>query len=323
MDAIDALRRELHRDPRRAAEQADALVAGALDREDDRLLARSLAVRGRARRKLGDVDLALDDLRAAAAAAERCGDPDLVGDAHVGMAGVLTFAGRSDEALDHLDRAERQGTPRAVTYAAVQRAAVHQVAGRSAEALAVMEGALPRLREVGEQVDVAMALMNRGLLHTDGGDLAAAVSDFEAAREIWSASGDGFQLAQTSHNLGWASLRGGDLPAAMSHLDAAIDGYTALGGSALDAEIDRAEVLLAAGLAREALDLASSLGGTARCRRGPHPRRLRTPPRRPRRPPRRRRARRCRVRPSRPRPVRRAALHRLRAGGADGVAAGR
>ena len=89
VDTLEELRAAVHRDPRGVAGAASKLAAAAREDDDLASLSRSLAVLGRARRSLGDIDLAESDLVAAVAAAETVGDEDLAADAHVGLAGVL------------------------------------------------------------------------------------------------------------------------------------------------------------------------------------------------------------------------------------------
>src|SRR3954449_8588855 len=101
--SLEDLRAGLHRDPRRVADEAGKLAALARARADGPALSRSLALRGRAYRSLGDMQLAERDLVEAVLEGERVGDDELAADARVGLAGVLSFAGRSDEAFTHLD----------------------------------------------------------------------------------------------------------------------------------------------------------------------------------------------------------------------------
>src|SRR5262245_29074573 len=94
-DEVDELRAAVHRDPGRGAEAASRLAESARAGGDLAALSRVLAVLGRARRALGAIDLAEADLVAAVDAATAAGDNELAADAHLGLAGVYAFTGRS------------------------------------------------------------------------------------------------------------------------------------------------------------------------------------------------------------------------------------
>jgi len=220
-------------------------------------------VLGRARRCLGEIQLAESDLDRAIAVAMRCGGGDLAADAHLGIAGVLSLAGRPADALAHLDAANELGSARTRGYVALQRAIIHQRIGMMDEALASYEAALPLLRAADSRVDVAMVLVNRGVIRIQAGECDAAVEDLTEARRLYESEQQPFGVARTLHGLGWAHARRGELPSALSYLDQAADQFQRLGNTALDVEVDRVEVLLAAGLfamaAQEAVTVANRL----------------------------------------------------------------
>lgn len=245
---IDELRDALHRDPGRVAHEASRLAAYARAAGDQAMLSRALSVLGRARRAVGEIQLAESDLDAAIAAAVVAGDDELAADAHLGLAGVYAFTGRSAEAIEHLNRVHRLGSARIRAYALLQRAALDQRIGNLADALAGYERALPTLREVDARVDIAVVLMNRGVIHTSLGDCEAAVADLTDAGQLFAAQGNAYAEAQSWHGLGWAYANRGDLTAALRYLDQASDRFRDLGHAAAEVEVDRAEVLLWAGL---------------------------------------------------------------------------
>jgi tetratricopeptide (TPR) repeat protein len=232
------------------------MVAAARAAGDLTVLSGCLAARGRARRALGEIDLAEGDLRRALVAADEAGDADLAADAHLGLAGVLSFAGRPAEAFTHLDRAHLLGSERTRAYVALQRAVVAQRIGRMSEALACYQTALPALRGLAASVDTALVLMNTAVIRIKSGDCRAAIAELTEARSLFAAEDDGYGVAQTEHGLGWAQARLGDLPRALRHLDAAVQRFEALGHQALEVDIDRIEVLLTAGLHVPARELA-------------------------------------------------------------------
>lgn len=267
VDALDELRAAVQGDPRRVAEAAAPLVAAARAADDPVALSRALGVLGRARRALGDIALAETDLLAAVAAAERAGDDELAADAHIGVAGVLIFGARTTQAYAHLDDADRLGSPRLQAYASLQRAALSQHLGRVDDALATYERALPILRAIGADTDVALVLMNRGTIRGRRGEHRAALDDLTEARALFAAGGHRYGMAQTEHNLGLVHARAGALATALTHLDLAAAQFAALGHDGVVVDVDRVDLLLDAGLfvtagavAREAAARASAAG---------------------------------------------------------------
>jgi len=254
---IDELRAAVHSDPRGVAVAAAELLPATRAADDAAAVSRILSVLGRARRSLGEIALAESDLDEAIAVALAAGEDDLAADAHVGLAGVLSFAGRSAEAFAHLDEADRLGHDLTRAHASLQRAIIEQRIGHMREALSRYDAALPTLRRLDRSVDVALVLMNRGVIRLQSGACAQAVADLTESRELFDREGQAFGVAQAEHNLGWAYTRWGDLPRALRHLDGAAERFHALGHAALEVEIDRVEVLLAAGLYAEAAEIAA------------------------------------------------------------------
>src|SRR5258706_12265925 len=111
-DEVGELRAAVHRDPGRVADAAARLAGSARAAGDPATLSRVLSVLGRARRALGAIELAEADLLAAIGAATSAGDRELAADAHLGLAGVYAFTGRSAEALGQLDSVQRLGAAR-------------------------------------------------------------------------------------------------------------------------------------------------------------------------------------------------------------------
>lgn len=238
----------MYRDPRGVEDAASRHVADARSGGDDETLSRALAIRGRARRALGQIEPAESDLREAVAAGEKAGDDDLVADALVGLAGVLSFAGRSTEAFQCLDAADRLGSGRIRGHVALQRGLIKQKIGHLREALTLYEAAVPTLRGHDARLDLALVLMNCGVIRTQLGDCDRAVDDLTESGALFSADGNTFGYAQTRHGLGWAYARSGELPVALQHLDDATERFHRLGHAALEVDVDRVEVLLSAGL---------------------------------------------------------------------------
>lgn len=257
MESLEELRAAVYRDPKGVAGKTIGVVAAARTAGDPAQLSRALSVLGRARRSLGEIDLAERDLNEAVAAATAAADDELRADALIGLAGVLTFSGRSGQAFGHLDEAARIASDRLRAYAALQRALIEQRLGRLTEALAGYNSALPTLRRIDARVDIALVLMNRGVIRTQSGECDSAIADFTESARLFQDEGQEFGVAQTRHGLGWAHARRGDIPRAVQHLDAASELFSRLGYDAPEVDVDRIEVLLAAGLFAAAGDLAA------------------------------------------------------------------
>ena len=90
---------------------------------------------GRARRLLGEIDLAGSALHAAIAAAQQVGDAEAEADAHLALAGVLALGSTMAAAFAHLDDVERLGSESLQEAARLQRAVLCTRSGRVDEAL--------------------------------------------------------------------------------------------------------------------------------------------------------------------------------------------
>ena len=127
--------------------------------------------------------------------------------------------------------------------------------GEPREALIAYDEAVAGLLH-GDQRMLSATLLNRGLLHMTVGRLAAARADTEAALVAAEAGGDAWGVHMAAHNLGYLQFLSGDLPGALASMDAAQQAVDdpPVGMPAMD----RARVLLAAGLVREATEAAES-----------------------------------------------------------------
>lgn len=136
-------------------------------------------------------------------------------------------------------------------------------------ALHAFSESIPRLESDPELL--GRALLNRGTLHLDMKDPRAAVSDLGRAQRCLHEAGLAETTGKAEHNLGYAHLLLGDLISALRQMDAAsvtMSPLTDVMKSILNQ--DRAEVLLAAGRTREAVDALISSArayGSQRLRR--------------------------------------------------------
>ncbi len=113
--------------------------------------------------------------------------------------------------------------------------------------------------------DLAAALLNRGVLHMGAGRLRAARRDTEAAEAAAREAGRSGVVLMARHNLGYVTFLAGDLPGALRAMSAAasLEPETAHGVQAMD----RAKVLLAAGLHAEAAEFVADAQKSFRANR--------------------------------------------------------
>jgi tetratricopeptide (TPR) repeat protein len=125
--------------------------------------------------------------------------------------------------------------------------------GRHLAALNDLRLAISVLQPAGDIVWTARALEGRGLVYMAVGSLARADADFVAAGRLFAETGQELEAVHTVLNRGGAAFWSGDLPAALSFLDEAASRYRLLNVPAPFLSHDRCDVLLAAGLASDAL----------------------------------------------------------------------
>ena len=244
-------------DPRATSDRALSLLKA--DAKDE---AACIALRalGLSYRQLGDLSMAQSALRKAVALGERSGYVLRVAQARTSMLTVLADAGRTQAALAEAALAEAllagmSGIAEGELELARLRVNLGQVlqrTGRMAEALACFAASENILRDRGDARWEAIMLNNRGTLLAYRGDHEAAERDLSRAAAL-ARDNDLDGIHQTSvHNLGFAALLVGDLPRALRVLGDALALARALGKPVEPVLADRADALLAAGLAEEA-----------------------------------------------------------------------
>ena len=171
------------------------------------------------------------------------------------LANQRAMLGDLPEALGLLDEAERVD-PAAHIRAEANRGEFFR-ASRPSVALDHFEMAIAGLRadrSADGQEALAITLLNRGVLHMSAGRLRQAQADTDGAAVAARQSGNDVVLFMATHNHGYVQFLAGNLPGALNTMAAASDVRPdgATGVSALD----RARVLLSAGLIAEARDFA-------------------------------------------------------------------
>ncbi|MDQ7909300.1 CHAT domain-containing protein [Phytohabitans sp. ZYX-F-186] len=208
-------------------------------------------------RDSGRVDEAVAELRAALRAALRSPSAERAVDVRATLGVTLGFAGRTAQGLAMLDTAVA-GCAGGVHAGRVlmRRASLLRVLGRYDEALADLRRAIDLLRRGGDPIWEARSRTHRFLVYAALGQAARADRDLAAAERLLAGAGQEMESAMAVHNRADLALQGGDIPRALGFLDEAAERYAALGVNRPNLAIDRCGVLLAAGLAAEAVAVA-------------------------------------------------------------------
>ncbi len=191
-------------------------------------------------------------------------DPELLALIELPTAYVDAETGDLDAALSRCSRvlADRGLSEATRALAASQRALLHTRTGDLAAALkdfAVAERGLADAEHLGR------LHLNRGNVYLQTRQLGPAREDFEAAERLLAESGDPLEAAKAGFNQAYADLLAGDLVAALRGMERVTPVLSS--ASPVTAAVlaqDRAEALLAAGLAEEAeAELARAAKGYA------------------------------------------------------------
>ncbi|HET9383391.1 MAG TPA: CHAT domain-containing protein [Streptomyces sp.] len=204
-------------------------------------------------RDFGDLRLALWHLRRARALAARADSAEREADVLATLGVALVHAGRTREGLDAFERGVRRGAGHTRARVLYRRAYVWWVLGRHREALEDVRRAAPVLRQAGDVIWTARAYTLRATVHLALGAVDRAMADFTAAEALWGTTGQEHDKADAVESRGLAAFRSGDVPAALRLLDEAEERYAKLGTPTFMLNIRRCDVLMAAGLAPEAL----------------------------------------------------------------------
>ncbi|MGW1343052.1 CHAT domain-containing protein [Kribbella sp. NPDC002412] len=196
---------------------------------------------------------AVAELRRALRQAEKSTDPARIADVQATLGLTLGLGGRPNEGLAILGQAIANSKGVAAGRVLTRRGYLLRVVGRYDEALADLRQAITLLRRGGDQVWEARARTHRFLVYAAMGQAAHADRDLVVAERLSAATGQELESAMLVHNRADVAFQAGDLPAALGFLDEAAARYAALQTEWTSLAIDRCAVLLAAGLATEAV----------------------------------------------------------------------
>ncbi|WP_240330561.1 CHAT domain-containing protein [Streptomyces sp. CB09001] len=204
-------------------------------------------------RDFGDTRRALAHLRRARDLAARADSAEREADVLATLGVALVHAGRTRAGLEAFERGVARGSGHTRARVLFRRAYVWWVLGRHGEALEDVRRAIPVLRQAEDVIWTARALTLRATVHLALGSVERADADFTAAEALWDTTGQEHDKADAVESRGLAAFRSGDVPAALRLLDEAEERYAKLGTPTFMLTIRRCEVLMAAGLATEAL----------------------------------------------------------------------
>ncbi len=210
-------------------------------------------VRGIVLRDTGRTREAIAELRLAVRLARSSGTPERALEVQATLGLTLGLAGRTAAGLAELNEAASQSTGVLAGRILMRRGDLLAVLGRHDEALTDLRRAVTLLQRGGDTVWEARARTHRFLVYSALGQAARADRDLEVAERLFAAAGQELESAMSVHNRAVVAFQTGDLPAALRFLDEAEARYAALSTFRAGLALDRCAVLLAAGLAAEAL----------------------------------------------------------------------
>jgi len=204
-------------------------------------------------RDFGDIGMAIGEFKNARRFARQAGDVDRESDVSASLGAALVLAGQSRRGLSVLDDllVRSHGVPAGRIL--IRRAGSFYILGRNAEALRDARAAVGLLADAGDLVWEARALHWRAAVYLAMGDIERADQDYARVEELWLDCGQQADYASARQERGLAAHARGDLPAALAYLDHAQALFDRLGIFVADLFVSKCTVLLAAGLAQDAL----------------------------------------------------------------------
>ena len=218
-------------------------------------------------RDRGDIEMALDHLRTARRLAGRAarGTPtaasaDRAADVRATLGVALALRGRTSGALRELDEAVRLAGVRGPVLPKVllRRAHVLAYLGRHLDAIDDLREAVPSFRRSGDEIWEARALNLRAYARMQRGEFTEAERDLRGAEALFTRHAQRLEVLHTRHNLAHIRFFRGDVPGALSAFAGLSAAFDQLGDPHLDVVLDRARVLLAAGLSDEAVGVITT-----------------------------------------------------------------
>jgi tetratricopeptide (TPR) repeat protein len=204
-------------------------------------------------RDCGDVEAGVRELRQALRQARRAGSAEREADVLAGLGVALFFAGRTAAGLAAFEAALRRSSGVLAAQVLYRRGILFVRMGRFQAALEDARHAVVVLRRAGDLLWTARALNLRASAYLRLGSTRRADADYVSAIQLYSTIGQELEALDPMLNRALTAHASGDLPAALAYLDAATPSYQRLKVPTITLRVKRCAVLLAAGLAGDAL----------------------------------------------------------------------
>jgi tetratricopeptide (TPR) repeat protein len=204
-------------------------------------------------RDYGDVEAGVRELRQALRQARRTGSAEREAEVLAGLGVALVFAGRTAAGLAAFEAAVHRSSGVSAARVRHGRAIVFVRLGRFQAALEDARHAVAVLRRAGDLLWTARALNVRASAYLWLGSTSRADADYVSAARVYSEIGQDLEALYPVVNRALTAFASGDLPAALARLDAAVPSFRRLNVPITRLRSERCAVLLAAGLARDAL----------------------------------------------------------------------
>ncbi len=204
-------------------------------------------------RHFGDIRQAIEELKSAYRFALKAGDPARASDVLASLGVARLLAGQTRQGLSVIDTVLRGSHGVPAGQILIRRAYAFWILGRYAEALQDAQAAVGLLSGAGDLVWEARALHHRATAYVAVGEVERADQDYSRAETLYASCGQQLEYASVRQERAVAAHARGDLPTALAHLEHAQGLFDQLGIFEPALVINKCTVLLAAGLAREAL----------------------------------------------------------------------
>ncbi len=213
-------------------------------------------------RDFGDIGEAIGELESARRFARKAGNPARESDVLASLGVARLLAGQTRRGLSIIDTVLRRSHGAPAGRILIRRAYALWIVGRYAEALRDAQASVGLLSGAGDLVWEARALHHRATMYLAVGDIARADRDYARAEAMYAACGQHVEYANARQERGAAAHARGDLPTALAHLDHAQRLFDQVGIFDPELAVNKCTVLLAAGLARDALHEADTAVST-------------------------------------------------------------
>jgi tetratricopeptide (TPR) repeat protein len=236
--------------PREALARALAVLAGQPSPYEASVAHQTIGI---VSRDFGDAQAAIRELRQALRLARRSGSAERETDVLASLAIALVLAGRTGAGLAAFDVALRRCDGVLAARVLHRRANMLYTLGRYPAALQDARHAVTVLRRAGDLLWTARALNTRANIYLKLGSPGRADADLVSAARLFAQIGQELEAIYPVVNRAQVAFAAGNLPAALAYFDAAMPSYRRLNVPTTTVRVERCAVLLAAGLAADAL----------------------------------------------------------------------